>query len=278
MFHFLCFYFGSKYQRELIEFASTRVIRERTQLMSLKEKCSEFKIHIEEEFEHSYFSRLTGDLAQGKVHDVFNDSQMVLEDFHQKFISFIRQKSKEEKTALLQSSEITCFDERSLEPDTPLSIAFLCGYKRLAQFIMSFISNVNEGNFKPLRAASLTGNDIIVDLLLKNGADVNAIDEDGWTCLMSACQSNSEKVIRMMVLNGSNVNHQSNDRNTPIIVASEVCERKVLEFLVEHGASINSEHNNGCTPLMKTCIKNRSDIVDFLLQKGANANHQDKNG
>ena len=82
---------------------------------------------------------------------------------------------------------------------------------------------------------------------LKQGANVNAKDKNGWTALIFCID----------------------DENT----YDSVC-----EYLIEQGADVNVKTKSGWTPLMFAAEKNRRGLVETLLKKGADINAKNKNG
>merc|ERR1719171_2234208 len=57
---------------------------------------------------------------------------------------------------------------------------------------------LDEEGLSPLLAACREGHDAIVELLLKQGASVTAVDKENWTCLHWACEKGRNKVVAML--------------------------------------------------------------------------------
>ena len=51
----------------------------------------------------------------------------------------------------------------------------------------------------PLHQAALDGNLAAVRLLIRNGADVNRIDEDSWTPLHAACAEGHADIVKWVI-------------------------------------------------------------------------------
>ena len=86
-----------------------------------------------------------------------------------------------------------------------------------------------------LIAAASEGNFEKVKELVKQGADVNAVDEDGYTALMYTA------------------GHGNLD---------------IVKYLIEdHGADVNAEAEYGDTALLNAEEEGHSDIAEYLKQK-----------
>jgi len=55
---------------------------------------------------------------------------------------------------------------------------------------------------------------------VENGADINKIDNHGWTPLYIACQKGHITVVKYLVENGANINEGNNNGATPLYIAS----------------------------------------------------------
>ena len=73
-------------------------------------------------------------------------------------------------------------------------------------------------------------------LLLENGADVKAVDEDNWTALMWASWTGMPTVVDALVKAGSDVNALDAKKQSPLMVAAQRGNEKVVEILINAGA------------------------------------------
>ena len=115
---------------------------------------------------------------------------------------------------------------------------------------------------------------------LKNGADVNAANDNDFTVLMYAAAFNSNpKVIETLIDKGANVNAKTNDGNTALIQAFLNPNPKVIETLIDEGADVNAKMNNGTTVLMFAVMGNNSpETIKMLIDEGADINAKGKDG
>ncbi len=68
--------------------------------------------------------------------------------------------------------------------------------------------------------ASWQGHTAMVDLLLRYGADVNAVDSERRTPLQSAAWQGHESVVWLLVKNGARVDQACSQGATPLSIGS----------------------------------------------------------
>ena len=159
---------------------------------------------------------------------------------------------------------------------TPLHLALVDGY-------MDHV-RVHEP-FRHLHLTLLNGYMELASFLIKNGADINAKDEDGYTLLHRASLDGYMELVSFLVENGADVNAEDvaqGDGNkhgaTPLHLASLNGDKKLATFLVKNGADINAEDGDGRTPLHMASIDGSTELASFLIANGADINARNKNG
>lgn len=135
-----------------------------------------------------------------------------------------------------------------------------------------------DGSTALMRAAS-TGQDAAVELLIANGADVNATHgEDRSTALMWAAGCGQAKVVELLVANGAEPNARHQDGSTAIMRAAGNGHLEIAKHLVAHHANVNARHSDGSTALMRAAGNGHLDIVRFLVAQGADVNTKREDG
>jgi len=121
--------------------------------------------------------------------------------------------------------------------------------------------------------AAKEGHKDIVELLITNGANVNAKDSRGETPLDWAGARNQEKAAQLLRKHGGK--HSS----IHTAVAGGDIEA-VKEFLAD-GADVNAKNKNdksGWTPLLSAVIRGHKEMAGLLIAEGADANAKDDSG
>ncbi len=133
-------------------------------------------------------------------------------------------------------------------------------------------ARTTEDRLTPLMFSSrYNSNRQVIQVLLDNGADIDARDEDGRTVLMLASAHNSNKeVIQTLIDNGADVN--AGDRNgvTALMLASaHNSNKEVIQTLIDNGADVNAGDRNGVTALNRAYNYKRRDTAQLLIDNGA---------
>jgi len=172
------------------------------------------------------------------------------------------------------------------------------------------IEDVSAKDFQgwtPLHHAADAGNKEVIVLLLSNGANIEAVDDQGRTALYYA--SDSPETIKFLVKHGANinardkkgrtalhsaaaglgsrgttkwhraaVNARDNDGSTALQSGARFDRRETVKWLVEHGADINARDNEGCTVLHLVQYNDNWEATKWLVAHGADINARDNEG
>lgn len=104
-----------------------------------------------------------------------------------------------------------------------------------------------DGN-TPLIRASFLGKVDIVRTLLDHGADVNAVNDIGWSGLHFAAQENQELVAKELVGAQAIIDLPDMNGNTPLWNAMFNTNSVVASFLIALGANLDRANNYGISP------------------------------
>eukprot|EP00919_Chromeraceae_sp_WS-2016_P040362 GHVR01096384.1.p1 GENE.GHVR01096384.1~~GHVR01096384.1.p1 ORF type:complete len:146 (-),score=1.22 GHVR01096384.1:114-551(-) len=83
----------------------------------------------------------------------------------------------------------------------------------------------------------------LVNILLHQGADVNAVSKYGTTPLMDAAIEGHLEVVNLLIDNGANVNYKDEMGRTPFIYSCINHHEEVQRLLIRKGADVYFIHN-----------------------------------
>jgi len=104
----------------------------------------------------------------------------------------------------------------------------------------------DKGGFTPLHWAAHHGHKEIAELLIANGADVNAKNEGGFTPLHSAASLGYKEIIELLIAKGADVNAEVVSKTryngrTPLDEAIVDNETEAANLLRKHGGKTKKE-------------------------------------
>ncbi len=124
----------------------------------------------------------------------------------------------------------------------------------------------------PLHMAAEKGSRVLAELLLADGADVNAKDTSGYTPLHVAAGKGSRDVAELLLANGADVNAKGWG-GTPLHMAAKYGRTDLAALLLAHGADVNSKDGPfGGTPLHVAAENGHTDLAALLLANRADVN------
>jgi len=96
------------------------------------------------------------------------------------------------------------------------------------------LSNEEKNNL--LINAAHCGRKDVVELLLNNGADVNAKSNDGWSALTYAARNGRKDVVELLLNAGTDINAKDNYGWSALMYAVAYGHKDVVELLKRYGA------------------------------------------
>ena len=110
----------------------------------------------------------------------------------------------------------------------------------------------------------------LVDLLLKQGVNVDVRNEHQATPLHVAAKSDNLVLVCHLVAKGADLEAENMHRATPLHNASREGFREIVSYLIFAGSNIDALTDDEDTPLHQAVRKNKVDNVKTLILAGAN--------
>jgi ankyrin repeat protein len=133
----------------------------------------------------------------------------------------------------------------------------------------------------------LKGDSEVIDLLLRNGINVNAKDAGGRTELKKACiYNNKTGLVKLLLDRGADIEIGDEENTTPLIQAAYNGCDETITLLLDRGANVNATETvtrknsvKGRTALMAAALRGQVGSVYLLLAgKGIRINAKDDEG
>jgi len=177
------------------------------------------------------------------------------------------------KAFLANGEKVDVTDKHGM---TPLYYAAANGHKDICELLISQGADVNAGReigFTPLTAAlnNRTESGVeIFKLLVDRGADIN-INVGGYTLLHQAVNSCHNEHVRniaeFLISKGVDINVKGYQDKTPLHMVGCM---ELARLLISKGADVNAKDNRGWTPLrqMHSQTPRKTEICDLLKKHG----------
>lgn len=130
-----------------------------------------------------------------------------------------------------------------------------------------------------LMELAFQGNLAGAQLLVSNGADVNAVDEEKRTPLMWTAFNGHTHIANYLVDEGALIDAKDANGRTALLYASSGPFPEMVGWLLSKGAEVNVVGTaEGFTALMTAAAEGQLEVVQLLLAHGARADLKDKDG
>ena len=130
------------------------------------------------------------------------------------------------------------------------------------------ISAQTDDGQTPLSFATTAHRIDAVAFLLSAGANPNPASEHG-SSLYIACVSGDERMVDLLLRSGADIEARTGFGYTPLIGACASLSHGIVIKLLAAGADINASDIHGATALMEAAERGDQDLAKLLLQNGA---------
>jgi ankyrin repeat protein len=134
------------------------------------------------------------------------------------------------------------------------------------------VNAVNRYGVPPLAQACTNGNAAIVKVLLQAGADANATMKGGESVLMLAARSGNAEAVKALLVRGANPKTRERLGQTALMWAAAEGHTAVVRELIEAGAELNATLGSGFTAFFFAVRDGHLDTVRAFLAAGVDVN------
>ena len=137
------------------------------------------------------------------------------------------------------------------------------------------VNAYSHDGWTPLHLAAFFGHYDVAEVLLLNGADTELPSKNPQfahenTALHAAVTNRKAGVVQLLLGQGANVNASDGDDRMPLHVAAHHGDTELVELLLVNGADVNAQMENG-TPLAIAENAGHNETADLLRQHGGKA-------
>ncbi|OWV64659.1 hypothetical protein ATY76_20270 [Rhizobium sp. R339] len=131
----------------------------------------------------------------------------------------------------------------------------------------SLATSVDEYRFQPIHLLDMYFEREILELLLTNGADINARNDEGITILHIVTDP---EAVNILIEKGADIEARDNRGRTPLIVQLDNQQNgpDVVAALLENGANPNAKDDSGMTALDIARQTGDADLVALITASG----------
>ncbi|XP_033206704.1 protein fem-1 homolog CG6966 isoform X1 [Bombus vancouverensis nearcticus] len=173
---------------------------------------------------------------------------------------------------------LVMFDGEMIERAPPLWCAAAAGHLVLVKLLVKNGARVNATTktlSTPLRAACFDGHLDIVRFLVDHGADIEMANRHGHTSLMIACYKSHLKIVKFLLTLKANVNRKSIKGNTALHDCAESGSLEVVKVLLKHGARMDVD-SYGMSPLLTAAVTGHKHIVEYFISMPQLVNRKER--
>jgi ankyrin repeat protein len=130
----------------------------------------------------------------------------------------------------------------------------------------------------PLMAAVENNHLETAQVLIKAGANVNAMNDQGFTSLMSAAKNGNLQIAQELIKKKANVNAKNEFGSVLTQAIHGEAGPEFIQLLTKAGADVNLPFSEGRTPLREALYWKKLEIAKVLISAGADVNAADREG
>ncbi len=226
----------------------------------------------------------------------------------EKFVDLIFARDIEKIEKLVKEGTLDVNEYVSLNRSA-LSLAAACGFTDVMECLINLGADINlndEGNlgYTPIEHAARENKIEALKLLIEKGVEIDKGNTIDSNALIGACIAANNEVLETLVKNGANINHVDNIGQSALHYICLYAKQwgsgtitqtingvttelenprfkehtKIFNTLLENGADVNLLANYGYVPLHLAAETDTPSFIEPLIKKGANVNFKNSKG
>lgn len=124
------------------------------------------------------------------------------------------------------------------------------------------------GGRTPLLETCWKGHARTAAILISAGSDVNATDEEDFSCMHAAALHGFAEILDLLLRHGANLEALDDGLSTPFGMAAFDFHRDAMRLLADRGANLSPVARDNVTPLNFACIMGNDAKARLLLELG----------
>jgi ankyrin repeat protein len=206
--------------------------------------------------------------------DSYNISNYFIEETKSTFLHQVVNKPINKNFSSIQQNVFNCLLEKECDVNKPdiygfTVLHYCCNYNliEIAKLIINhkaFISDtINSKTTRqlklekfyfligtnPIQICSWLNHFELGQFLVENGANINAKNDSGWSCIHICARQNYIEFVDFLIKNNCNVNDVNDNLKTPLMVAARHGRDKLAKVLLNSNADVTSRNKYGQSPL-----------------------------
>ncbi len=172
---------------------------------------------------------------------------------------------------LQKGAEVEKIGERGL---SPLEIVSRGGHTAAIQWLLMRGADINPRNACPLVEAMFANQPHIVRILQDAGANINAMNQLGYTALGAAVKQGNMNIVQRLINAGADVSlsRRGLADGTPLHMAAFKGDEALVSLLLYHGADVHARGGELGTVLQTAIYSQNIDVVKTILRHSPDVN------
>ncbi|KAG9354021.1 hypothetical protein JZ751_012145, partial [Albula glossodonta] len=217
----------------------------------------------------------------------FSPLYMAAQENHLEVVKFLLENGANQSLPTERIYDILAVSFRQ-DGFTPLAVALQQGHENVVALLINYGTkgkngitplhiasrrgNVIMDELTPLHCAARNGHVRVIEILLDQGAPIQAKTKNGLSPIHMAAQGDHMDCVRQLLQYNAEIDDITLDHLTPLHVAAHCGHHRMAKVLLDKGAKANARALSGLTPLHVAAFMGHLNIVKNLLQRGASPN------